>query len=302
MSVNFEYYKIFYYVAKYKSITQAASLLYSSQPSVSRMIKILEQELGCTLFVRTRKGVELTPEGEQLFAHVSPACEELFAGEELLSRSYGFQGDTIRIGASETALRCFLFEELEHFYTDHPAIKLKIHNQTATEAIENLRSGNIDLAVVSTPLEIALPMRLTRLLPFQEICICGPRYQHLRENSLKIKDLTRYPLITLSRGTKTWTFYESFFSEHNVALNPDIEVDTSDLILAGVQANLGLGFIPVPFAESALKHREVFRLKLAENIPKRYVCLVEDSSKQPGLAARFLIKYLISRQNSLPIA
>ena len=136
MSVNFEYYKIFYYVAKYKSITQAASLLYSSQPSISRMIKILEQELGCTLFIRTRKGVALTPEGEELFDHVAPACEELFVGEELLSRSYGLQGDTIRIGASETALRCFLFEKLELFYTEHPAIKLKIYNHTASEALE----------------------------------------------------------------------------------------------------------------------------------------------------------------------
>ena len=107
MSVNFEYYKIFYYVAKYKSITQAASLLYSSQPSISRMIKILEQELGCTLFIRTRKGVALTPEGEELFDHVAPACEELFVGEELLSRSYGLQGDTIRIGASRDGSSLF---------------------------------------------------------------------------------------------------------------------------------------------------------------------------------------------------
>ena len=145
MSVNFEYYKIFYYVAKYKSITQAASLLYSSQPSISRMIKILEQELGCTLFIRTRKGVALTPEGE-----------------ELLSRSYGLQGDTIRIGASETALRCFLFDNLELFYAEHPAIKLKIYNHTASEALENLKNGNVDLAVVSTPLELVPPMRMHR--------------------------------------------------------------------------------------------------------------------------------------------
>ena len=171
MSVNFEYYKIFYYVAKYKSITQAASLLYSSQPSISRMIKILEQELGCTLFIRTRKGVALTPEGEELFDHVAPACEELFVGEELLSRSYGLQGDTIRIGASETALRCFLFDNLELFYAEHPAIKLKIYNHTASEALENLKNGNVDLAVVSTPLELVPPMRTTRLLPIQEICI-----------------------------------------------------------------------------------------------------------------------------------
>ena len=54
---NLEYYKIFYYVAKYSSFTRAAGILMSSQPSVSRTIKLLEQDLGCTLFTRTKKGV-----------------------------------------------------------------------------------------------------------------------------------------------------------------------------------------------------------------------------------------------------
>ncbi|MFQ9150404.1 MAG: LysR family transcriptional regulator [Blautia sp.] len=67
MSVNFEYYKIFYYVAKYKSITQAASLLYSSQPSISRMIKIPEQELGCTLLIRTSEGCGPDSGGRRAF-------------------------------------------------------------------------------------------------------------------------------------------------------------------------------------------------------------------------------------------
>lgn len=212
MSVNFEYYKIFYYVAKYKSITQAASLLYSSQPSISRMIKILEQELGCTLFIRTRKGVALTPEGEELFDHVAPACEELFVGEELLSRSYGLQGDTIRIGASETALRCFLFDNLELFYAEHPAIKLKIYNHTASEALENLKNGNVDLAVVSTPLELVPPMRMTRLLPIQEICICGPRYQHLLDHAIELEELVRYPLSLSPKEPVRGLFMRTFLS------------------------------------------------------------------------------------------
>lgn len=298
MSVNFEYYKIFYYVAKYKSITQAASLLYSSQPSISRMIKILEQELGCTLFIRTRKGVALTPEGEELFDHVAPACEELFVGEELLSRSYGLQSDTIRIGASETALRCFLFDNLELFYAEHPAIKLKIYNHTASEALENLKNGNVDLAVVSTPLELVPPMRMTRLLPIQEICICGPRYQHLLDHAIELEELVRYPLITLAKGTRTRAFYENFFERHGQILNPDIEVETSDLVLPGVRANLGIGFIPETFAHVPLEREEVFQLKLKEDIPERYVCLVEDTSKQPGLAARLLIKYLTTHGSS----
>ena len=55
MSVSFEYYKIFYYVAKYKSITAAARVLFLSQPTVSHYIHSMEEELACTLFLRSKK-------------------------------------------------------------------------------------------------------------------------------------------------------------------------------------------------------------------------------------------------------
>lgn len=82
MAANFEYYKIFYYVAKYQNFTLAAKALLSSQPSVSRCMQALETELGCRLFVRTKRGVSLTAEGEQLYKYVAPACEQIFKGEE----------------------------------------------------------------------------------------------------------------------------------------------------------------------------------------------------------------------------
>ena len=60
MNVNFEYYKIFYYVAKYGNISQAAKMLMNNQPNLTRSIKNLEGELGCTLFVRSNRGMKLT--------------------------------------------------------------------------------------------------------------------------------------------------------------------------------------------------------------------------------------------------
>ena len=75
-------------------------------------------------------------------------------------------------------------------------------------------------------------------------------------------------------------------------------METSDLVLPGVRANLGIGFIPETFAHVPLEREEVFQLKLKEDIPERYVCLVEDTSKQPGLAARLLIKYLTAHGSS----
>ena len=70
MNINFEYYKIFYYVAKYHNFTKAAQVLESSQPNVTRAMNCLEQQMHSTLFVRTNRGVQLTPEGEKLYMYV----------------------------------------------------------------------------------------------------------------------------------------------------------------------------------------------------------------------------------------
>ena len=60
----FDYYRIFYYVAKYKSFSKAAKFLHNNQPNITRCMNIMESELGCTLFIRSHRGIKLTPEGE----------------------------------------------------------------------------------------------------------------------------------------------------------------------------------------------------------------------------------------------
>ena len=71
MEVTYDYYRIFYYAAKYKSFSQAATILMSNQPNVTRAIHNLESQLGCRLFIRSNRGAELTPEGERLYSHVA---------------------------------------------------------------------------------------------------------------------------------------------------------------------------------------------------------------------------------------
>ena len=67
MNINYEYYKVFYYVAKYKNFTAAARVLFNNQPNITRMMKKLEEEIGCSVLIRQRHGVSLTPEGEKLY-------------------------------------------------------------------------------------------------------------------------------------------------------------------------------------------------------------------------------------------
>ena len=66
MNITYDYYRIFYFVAKYQSFTKAANILLSNEPNISRSIRNLEHEFGVSLFIRSNRGVTLTPEGQKL--------------------------------------------------------------------------------------------------------------------------------------------------------------------------------------------------------------------------------------------
>ena len=106
MDISYDYYRTFYYVAKYKSFTGAAEALLNSQPNITRTMKKLEKELGCTLFVRQRHGIALTPEGEKLYAHISVAFEHISYGEQEIARDKSLQSG--RTFFARTYMICFV--------------------------------------------------------------------------------------------------------------------------------------------------------------------------------------------------
>ena len=81
MDINYELYKVFYHVASSLSFSEASKQLFISQSAVSQSIKVLEKKLGITLFIRSTKRVQLTPEGEILFRYVEPAVNLIQRGE-----------------------------------------------------------------------------------------------------------------------------------------------------------------------------------------------------------------------------
>ena len=80
MDINYELYKVFFYVASTLSFSEASKQLFISQSAVSQSIKALENKLGQTLFVRSTKRVQLTPEGEILLRHIEPAMNLIKRG------------------------------------------------------------------------------------------------------------------------------------------------------------------------------------------------------------------------------
>ena len=86
MDINYELYKVFYYVASSLSFSEASKKLYISQSAVSQSVKTLEKKLGQSLFIRSTKKVQLTPAGSLLLKHIEPAMNLIARGESQLDR------------------------------------------------------------------------------------------------------------------------------------------------------------------------------------------------------------------------
>ena len=84
MEISFDYYKVFYEVARSHSITLAASHLCLTQPTVTKYIKNLEAVLNCQLFLRSQKGVSLTSEGQRLYRQISHPCQQMGQAQEVI--------------------------------------------------------------------------------------------------------------------------------------------------------------------------------------------------------------------------
>ena len=290
--ITYDYYRIFYFVARYKSFTKAAKMLGNNQPNITRCMNILEQELKCTLFLRSNRGISLTPEGKKLYEHVAIAYEQLQIGEEEIRQNGELENGLVSIGASENALRLVLLSRLEKFHEQYPHVRLRISNHSTPQAIQALRSDIVDFAAVTTPLDIKSPLEKIPLASYREILIGGRKYKKLAEHTQKLEDIASLPFISLDENSSTRELYNSFFLEQGLSFAPDMEPATTDQMLPLITHNLGIGFYPKKMAELALTKGDVYQIPLEEKLPLRRIYLVTNGSTAKSTAVRKMIKFI----------
>jgi DNA-binding transcriptional LysR family regulator len=148
MIENLNNYHIFHTVAKCGNISKAASMLYISQPAISKSISRLESELETELFYRGSRGVTLTEEGQMLFSYIDKALESISRGEDNI-KSYNELGvGHIRIGVSTSLCKHILLDYLKDFIKDNPNVKLSIDCHSTLNTIKLLREEKIDVGLI----------------------------------------------------------------------------------------------------------------------------------------------------------
>ena len=294
MYISYDYYRVFYYVAKYKNISKAAKILLSNQPNVTRTIKSLENALGCKLFVRSNYGVSLTYEGERLFEHVEIAFEHLESGEEEIALNKTLQRGVVSIGATEIALHCLLLPILQQFKKLYPNVKINITNQSTPQATNAVKNGLLDFALVTTPNVEATNLTKKNIKEVKEIPVCSSAYKELLQNTVTLEQLSTYPIISLGPETMTHKRFSSFFNEKGIAFYPSIEASTTDQILLMLKADIGISFIPEEMIKAS---DDIHQIHLSEELPPRHICLIKRKDHTLSIAAKKMEEMIF--QNTL---
>ncbi len=299
MNINFDWYRTFYYVAELGSVSLAAEKLYISQPAVSQVIKQLEKSLDCSLFVRTSKGVKLTSDGEMLYYYVKPGVEQINLGEKKLRELKDLAIGELHIGASDMTLKFYLLPHLETFHRLYPNIKISVTNGPTPETVDLLSQGKIDFGVVTEPVEIPKGFTATPVCKVSDIFICPASMKDLKKKIGAPKDLSSFPLICLEKNTSSRRHLDKFFASHNLTLQPEFELATSDLIVEFVKKGLGIGCVMREFAKDAIENGEVFELPLKEEIPHRNMRILVNNRAPISNAAKVLLDMLISADENV---
>lgn len=286
MDINYELYKVFYHVATTLSFSEASKQLFISQSAVSQSIKVLEKKLNQTLFVRSTKKVQLTPEGDILLKHIEPAINLIQKGENQLLEANTLNGGQLRIGASDTICRYYLVPYLNKFHKTYPNVHIKVTNQTSIECAHLLESGQVDFIITNYPNSGLLSSQNTRVInEFSDVFVANQEYFPLKGQTVSLGTLQTYPILMLERKSTTSEFLHHMFQKEQLDLVPEIELSSNDLLIDLARIGLGIAFVPdfcIPENDS-----DLFQVKLSEKLPTRQMVVaynenipVSQASKQ----------------------
>lgn len=291
MDINYELYKVFYFVAKTLSFSEASKKLFISQSAVSQSIKALEKKLDQTLFIRSTKRVKLTPEGEILFKHIEPAVNLIIRGENQIMDANDLNGGQLRIGATDTICRYHLVPYLKEFHEHFPNVHIKVTNATSSRCVDLLENEVVDLVVTNYPNPRMNSIQNVRKIhEFHDVFIANQNYAHLKNKRLELEELLGYPILMLDKVSMTSEFLHSLFQQHQLDLVPEIELSSNDLLIDLARIGLGIAFIP----DFCLPENDpdLFIIRTREMLPTRQLVAGYNDKVPLSEAAQYFIDIL----------
>jgi LysR family cys regulon transcriptional activator len=227
------------------NITSAAERLFTSQPGISKQLKLLEQELGVQLFTRKGKSlVAVTPAGRDVIARTRKIMREVQNIRNLARELSGEQEGTLAIATTHTQARYVLPDVIREFRERYPKVNLELHQGTSEQIAELVGANRVDFAIATGSRQLYPTLVILPCYHWDRI-ILVPRGHALSEveGPISLDTLARYPLITYVFSSTGESSFKKAFAD--VGLEPQVVFTArdADIIKTYVRMGMGVGVV-----------------------------------------------------------
>jgi len=238
--------KSFVTVAKLGHLTRAAEAVHLSQPAISGQIKALERDFGVELFQRTPQGMVLTPAGKRLVGYAETVIGDVqtlrAAARELAARLTG----RLRLGTVLDPAFLKVGELIARTFERHPDVELDLHHVVSHEALDRVRSGELDASFYFGVLPQDLAGVALRTMTYR---VVAPRELAQGIDGQDWPRIAALPWIVTPERSSHRHLVEQLFAERGTELVPAIEADNESVITNLIESGVGVGLVREEIAQ-----------------------------------------------------
>ncbi|HTX24448.1 MAG TPA: HTH-type transcriptional regulator CysB [Steroidobacteraceae bacterium] len=235
------------------NITAAAHKLHTSQPGVSKQIKLLEDELGFQIFTREGRNLtRITPAGQQVIERAMKILQETQAIRDLATELRDEGRGSLSIGTTHTQARYVLPRVIHEFRARYPHVRLNLHQGTTEQIAEMVAQDRIDCAIATGSEHLFGDLTLLPCYRWHRVIVVPRDHALAAVARPSLKHLAAYPIVTYTFSFAGPSSLQQAFAK--AGLTPDVAITArdADVIKAYVRLGLGVGIV----AEMAVDPRE----------------------------------------------
>jgi DNA-binding transcriptional LysR family regulator len=242
--------KYFHEIAKQGSFSRASAVLYITQPSLTKSVKVLEESIGKKLFVRTPKGVLLTDEGSILFNYTIEMFSKVEEVETLLVSNKNAMSGTIHIGTYDSVSVYFWPHFIKYIYKIYPKLKIRLTTDRSVKILNELENGSFDLALTIDP-------KISRYLKQEVIAYDHfDYYTCVNKSERMFSSFENASIIYMEESISSSDFMDNINNDNKAYKVSNLE-SAKALALNGI----GVAILPNFVAKDEVKRKGLVRIK-----------------------------------------
>ncbi len=226
------------------NISHTADKLYTSQPGISKQIRLLEEELGVQIFSRNGKQLQqVTPAGEKILTEASEILNKVKTIGRIADEYKDEEQGSLSIATTHTQSRYVLPKIIQAFTQRYPRVSLHLHQGTPMQISQMAADGTVDFAIATEALDLFEGLIMMPCFHWNRSILVPQGHPLISENTLNLKAINQFPLITYIFGFTGRSKLDAAFEQQGLTPNVVVTAADADVIKTYVRSGLGVGII-----------------------------------------------------------